>query len=316
MTTIRAAMLATLALGFAWACSQGADTNPVPTWPPPGTPGSATTSDDGPATFGVDTESVAGSCCTDHGDPGCTDGVIQDCVCQQAPGCCTSGWTGACVMLVDQLGCGSCNGGPLEGGEDPDDSGPPPLPPGDQDCCMAGAGPGCNDATIESCVCTEIAFCCDTGWEEVCASAVEALGCGHCGGSGDTGVPPPPGETGEPPPPPPGGGDCCLDNGTPGCDDAAVESCVCMQDAYCCDTAWDQVCVDGVAEFMCGDCGGAMPPPPPPGTSSCCSAQAGPGCDDQAIADCVCFIDDYCCTTQWDSVCAIFVELFLCGSCG
>jgi len=41
-----------------------------------------------------------------------------------------------------------------------------------------------------------------------------------------------------------------------------------------------------------------------------------PGCDDPAIAECVCFVDDFCCTTQWDAVCATFVELFLCGTCG
>src|SRR5690606_10798585 len=117
--------------------------------------------------------------------------------------------------------------------------------------------------------------------------------------------------TGEPPPPPPGGGDCCLDNGTPGCDDVATESCVCMQDPYCCDTSWDQVCVDEVAEFGCGDCGGG----PPPGGSTCCSAQVTPGCDDPFVSACVCLIDDFCCTTEWDATCAVFVELFFCGSC-
>lgn len=310
MKTIRGVSIAALVLMA--ACSQGAETNPYPGWPPPGTPGQGTTGSDGPATFGVDGPAEDGGCCVAHGDPGCNDQVVQTCVCDQAPGCCTDSWSSACAGLVDELGCGLCNGGPMEAGEDPDGTGPPP-PPSGQDCCLGGSEPGCNDPTVESCVCTEIPFCCDTGWEKVCSSAVEALGCGHCGGVGETGEPPPPppGETGDPPPPPGGGGDCCMDNGTPGCDDGTIESCVCMQDAYCCDTAWDEVCVDEVGMFGCGDCGGA----PPPGMSTCCSAQAGPGCDDQSIADCVCLIDDFCCTTQWDAVCAIFVELFLCGSC-
>ncbi|MCX4243567.1 hypothetical protein [Paraliomyxa miuraensis] len=299
------------------ACSQGAETTGVPSWPPPPGPGGGTV-DDGPATFGIDSGNVpVDGCCVPHAEGGCNDQVVQSCICNQAPACCTSDWSDVCVSLVDDLGCGFCNGGPLDAGEDPDSGPPPPPPPEEQDCCIGHGEPGCNDDAVETCVCTEISFCCDSGWEEVCASAVEALGCGHCAGVGESGgPPPPPGDSGDSGGPPLGGdGDCCMDNGTPGCDDPAIESCVCMQDAYCCSSTWDSLCVDEVAMFGCGDCGGAMPPPPP-GTSTCCSAQAGPGCDDQAIADCVCFIDDFCCTTQWDAVCAIFVELFLCGSCG
>ena len=38
--------------------------------------------------------------------------------------------------------------------------------------------------------------------------------------------------------------DCCVDNGTPGCDFAPVEACVCEVDPFCCDTAWDDICAD------------------------------------------------------------------------
>lgn len=318
MTMIRGARIAALACWLSSACSQGADPDPFG-WPPGG-PAPADGAE-GPATFGVDTEGNAvGSCCFPQEGPGCAEEFVESCVCMQAPACCTSGWGEQCVVLVDELGCGQCLDAPPETSiGDPDDTGPPP-PPGDQDCCLPGSGPGCSDLAVQDCVCGEIPFCCDSGWEEVCASAVEALGCGHCGGEGetfdpppgDTGEePPPPGDTGEEPPPPAGG--CCEILATPGCDDPAVQDCVCMQDAFCCDTAWDEVCVEQVATFGCGDCGGGMPPPP--GVSSCCSAQASAGCDDQAIADCVCFIDDYCCTTEWDAACAAFVELFFCGSC-
>lgn len=310
MKRIRGASIAMLVLGLA-ACSQGAPSDGFSTWPPPGGPMPSSASD-GQATFGVETDGAAGSCCLGQTSPGCNDEIVESCVCAQAPGCCSDTWTSSCASLVDELGCGLCNGS-LDAGEDPDGTGaPPPL---GQDCCMGGTEPGCNDPTVESCVCNEIPFCCDSGWEDVCASAVEALGCGHCGGGvGDTGgdPPPPPGDTGGDPPPPVGDGDCCMDNGTPGCDDATVQDCVCMQDAYCCDSVWDQVCVDEVASLGCGDCGGAMPPP---GASTCCSEQMDAGCDDPFVSACVCLFDDYCCTTQWDATCAIFVELFLCGSC-
>jgi hypothetical protein len=315
MKTIRGVSIAVLVLGLATACSQGADPDAFPTFPPPAGPGSAT-ADDGQATFGVDTESgAAGSCCLPQDGPGCNDELVESCVCAQSPSCCSNVWTGECASLVDELDCGLCSGGPLdEAGEDPDESGPPP--PSGQDCCVGGPEPGCNDATVESCVCAEIPFCCDTGWEKVCGSAVEALGCGHCGGVGETGEDPPPGETGEDPPPgdtggdpPPPTGGCCEVQMTPGCDDAGVQDCVCMQDAYCCDTAWDQVCIDEVAMFMCGDCGGEMPPPD---ESSCCSEQMGAGCGDPLVEACVCLVDSYCCETQWDATCAIFVELFMC----
>lgn len=47
----------------------------------------------------------------------------------------------------------------------------------------------------------------------------------------------------------------------------------------------------------CGACG--------PGVShDCCSARSGPGCSDPEIAACVCGTDPFCCTSQWDGLCA------------
>lgn len=48
--------------------------------------------------------------------------------------------------------------------------------------------------------------------------------------------------------------DCCMVNGSAGCSDTAIESCVCAQDAYCCNTDWDQLCVDEVTQLGCGSC--------------------------------------------------------------
>ncbi len=46
--------------------------------------------------------------------------------------------------------------------------------------------------------------------------------------------------------------DCCFDNGSPGCDDPECEAIVCDIDPFCCQIAWDGVCV-GEAIFACGD---------------------------------------------------------------
>lgn len=48
--------------------------------------------------------------------------------------------------------------------------------------------------------------------------------------------------------------DCCYGNGTPGCDDPAIEACVCAIDPYCCSTQWDQQCADEVDSFGCAVC--------------------------------------------------------------
>lgn len=48
--------------------------------------------------------------------------------------------------------------------------------------------------------------------------------------------------------------DCC-EIGGPGCDDPAVQGCVCAIDPFCCETAWDDLCVISVEFYQCGDCG-------------------------------------------------------------
>jgi hypothetical protein len=46
-------------------------------------------------------------------------------------------------------------------------------------------------------------------------------------------------------------GDCCMPHGYIGCQDAGLTACVCGLDAYCCNTEWDQLCVDS-AILDCG----------------------------------------------------------------
>lgn len=48
--------------------------------------------------------------------------------------------------------------------------------------------------------------------------------------------------------------DCCVSHNIGGCDDSAVQSCVCALDAYCCDEEWDNLCVLMVTDESCGNC--------------------------------------------------------------
>ena len=57
-----------------------------------------------------------------------------------------------------------------------------------------------------------------------------------------------------------GSGDCCIDNGTPGCNDSACCETVCFVDPFCCDTAgggfWDSICAGHAFDLCGGLCGG------------------------------------------------------------
>jgi hypothetical protein len=39
------------------------------------------------------------------------------------------------------------------------------------------------------------------------------------------------------------------------------------------------------------------------GSDSCCEAHTGPGCNEEAVVDCVCAIEATCCAFDWDQVC-------------
>lgn len=321
-------------------------------------------SDDGPPAPGT------GDCCVGHDSAGCSDAAIESCVCAQDSFCCDMTWDDLCASLVVENMCGVCDdpsgdsgGGDdqppdpsTDGGSDPsagetgagetgvgDDGGesddPTDPSAGDEgggvgDCCGAHAGTGCSAPTVESCVCAEDSYCCDTAWDDICAGEVDSLGCGDCGGGGGTddgGTTDGGGTTddggvsdGG------GGGDCCTATAEPGCADATIESCVCAEDNYCCATAWDDICVGEVDSLGCGMCGGATTDPGTTddggatdvggtdggGASECCVAQAGTGCAaDAELESCVCAGDSWCCDVEWDDICAGEVESLGCGSC-
>jgi hypothetical protein len=108
---------------------------------------------------------------------------------------------------------------------------------------------------------------------------------------------------------------CCAADDEPGCGDPELEACVCAIDPYCCDTAWDEACVNTTSYRECGDPCGALIPIP---AGDCCDANlgGGSGCVDEYVQECVCGADPYCCTETWDDVCVGYVDEYGCGYCG
>lgn len=90
---------------------------------------------------------------------------------------------------------------------------------------------------------------------------------------------------------------CCEVSGAPGCNDDAVSACVCELDSFCCQVAFDELCVNLALTSCGGTCGNAG------AESDCCSASAAPGCTDQTVHDCMCATDLGCCTSGFDDVC-------------
>jgi hypothetical protein len=114
---------------------------------------------------------------------------------------------------------------------------------------------------------------------------------------------------------PPGGSTCshpiCSSGGTldPSCDSCAQS--ICAKDSYCCNVAWDNVCVGEVGSICGQSCSGGGGTggggTPPGGGSTCSHAICSSGkklissCDPCASA--ICSQDSYCCSTKWDSIC-------------
>ncbi|MBL4688702.1 MAG: hypothetical protein JKY37_29205 [Nannocystaceae bacterium] len=153
---------------------------------------------------------------------------------------------------------------------------------GEGDCCEDNNSPGCEDLTVQTCVCDMDSFCCDTEWDDTCAASAED-DCGAC----ETGTS---GEMNE---------DCCTAQSTPGCTDATIQACVCADDAFCCDDTWDNFCVGRVGSLLCGpSCA------PDDADGYCCEIDNdNGGCEINTIEECVCEFDILCCSSFWDETC-------------
>ena len=158
-----------------------------------------------------------GPCCEATLTPSCADDEVAECVCMFDDFCCTNAWDLQCVDTAVSLCDLMCDGG-------------------DASCCNAHAGNGCEDPDCENAVCISAPLCCSDGWGSACAELANDS-CEVCGGGG-----------------PGGSGDCCIANGTPGCEDPAIEACVCAIDGFCCDVFWDGICANEAVIDCDADC--------------------------------------------------------------
>jgi hypothetical protein len=215
-------------------------------------------------------------CCEVKDTPGCGDTSVESCVCAADPFCCDVEWDAQCIAEVQALGCGACDIEPA-------------------DCCEPSFFAGCEDDAVTDCVCEVDPLCCDitNGWDMLCVLQVDLHHCGACGLL------------------PPGGNDCCEVGDVAGCNDPAIESCVCEADSFCCDPqeSWDALCVSQVDSLGCGTCDG------PGDDAPCCEGHGMPGCDDPMVESCVCAQDPFCCSSNWDALCVSRIESYGCGSC-
>ena len=254
-----------------------------------------------------------GQCC---GNDKCETAYLETCKsCPQDCGqCCGNDF---CDTQLGET-CSNC----------PADCGPCPAKCGDQQC-EPDKGESCSNCPIDCGPCP--AQCgnnkCESAVGENCQTCPQD--CGQCAG------------------------DCCEAHDTPGCADPQIEECVCKADGYCCQVAWDSLCVDEVESLNCGlcsnpgACGDGLCMEPEtcsncpqdcgqccgngqcdagescqtcqqdcgwcPGEYSCCTPHDSPGCLDPEVEACVCGMDPFCCNNNWDGLCAS--EADQCGSC-
>lgn len=104
----------------------------------------------------VDCSPGLGDCCTPHCGSGCSDPGIDSCMQALDPGDCgyvESTWDDSCVHRVTSLGCSTC--------------------PAVSSCFAAHFAPGCDDPSVQDCVCNvEIGdpTCCTGSWTQGCVA--------------------------------------------------------------------------------------------------------------------------------------------------
>ena len=111
-----------------------------------------------------------GDCCAGNGTPGCTNALVQACVCDanNKSTCCDDEWTTICAIKA-KAACGYCACG--DG-----------ICTKQESCvtCKADCGecsgscnsikptPGCADPVIQNCVCHNRFSCCGKSWDGLC----------------------------------------------------------------------------------------------------------------------------------------------------
>ncbi len=172
------------------------------------------------------------------------------------------------------------------------------------DCYTEHPTPGCNDSNCCGTICERDPYCCDVAWDAACVGLANVTpACAeavhpNCGN--------------------PVAGSCLEGSILPGCDDPACCQTVCAFDNYCCNYAWDGICIQEAALFCSkipAGCGH-------PAAQDCFDAigidqNVTPYCDDQACCEAVCETNPFCCDQLWDTICVATANA-ICkgGSCG
>jgi hypothetical protein len=105
-------------------------------------------------------------------------------------------------------------------------------PRSDGNCCSSGAGPGCADDSVLTCLCQLDNACCGGAYDTTCVAEARSSCQLKCGS--DRWLQ-----------------DCCTPSRTGGCSEPGVQECVCDIDPYCCAGGFDENCVN-LATQRCG----------------------------------------------------------------
>ncbi|MGD2108684.1 MAG: thrombospondin type 3 repeat-containing protein [Phycisphaerae bacterium] len=157
-----------------------------------------------------------GDCSEGNGGPGCDDVGCCNTTCEVDAFCCDVEWDDFCA----QEAAGLCS---------PDGFDTCGVGSGD---CLADTGngtPGCESVDCCNTVCAFDPFCCIDAWDDICATEASesCFLIESCG---------------------PDAGSCFIVDedpaDSPGCNQPSCCEVVCAEDAFCCNTDWDQDCVD------------------------------------------------------------------------
>ena len=158
----------------------------------------------------------SGACCSSTASAGCEDNAsCETCVCEDDPYCCEQSWDSVCANQAAN-GCSSVCGCASQ-------------------CCTESPSDsaGCVVDACEACVCGIDSYCCDYKWDYICADKAADTCDGACQCSAT----------------------CCSEQESQGCLAESCEACVCDNDPYCCETAWDFLCVADAEETCTEQCG-------------------------------------------------------------
>ncbi len=200
---------------------------------------------------------TAGSCYVSHTTPACADQSCCTDVCNADVFCCDNHWDSICANEATTM-CVVC-GNPNTGS-----------------CFSSHANPLCDDEGCCSYVCSVDAFCCSSAWDTICANEATDLCVPECGGPAEQ---------------------SCYAPGSAACDNPECCNYVCGIDSFCCNVAWDAICVDEALANCVLQCGSPLAGP-------CNASHSAPYCSDETCCSAVCAVDGFCCSTMWDSICA------------